>query len=111
MLADGFRRSEAEQALGGPVPGRDGAVERLGDDGVIGGLHHGAEQALALAMKIALGRRLPAQAAEQPRQLGLDRETISQMSSTERLLRNHNAASAARLKHHTVVIRPTWVDV
>ena len=35
-LADGFRRGISEQLFGGPVPAGDGAVERLGDDGVIG---------------------------------------------------------------------------
>ncbi len=34
--ADGLDRDVAEQALGGPVPAGDGAVERLGDDGIVG---------------------------------------------------------------------------
>ncbi len=35
-LADRFRRGISEQAFGGPVPAGDGAVERLGDDRVVG---------------------------------------------------------------------------
>ncbi len=35
-FADRFGGGEAEQLLGRPVPAGDGAVERLGDDGVVG---------------------------------------------------------------------------
>ena len=56
----------AEQLLGGPVPGGDGAVERLGDDGIVGGFDDGAEQPLALAVMVAFraacSRSAPTQA-------------------------------------------------
>src|SRR3954469_21526440 len=35
-LADRFRRLETEQAFGGAIPCGNRAVERLGDDGVVG---------------------------------------------------------------------------
>ena len=52
-LAGGFRRGVSEQAFGGRIPSRDGAVERQGDDGVVGRFDRGAEQPFALRMVIA----------------------------------------------------------
>src|SRR5262249_10262889 len=47
--ADRLLRGESEQALGPRVPARDGAVERVGDDGVLRRFDSGAEQALTIA--------------------------------------------------------------
>ena len=35
-FADGFGGGKSKQAFGGAVPAGDGAVKRLGDDGVVG---------------------------------------------------------------------------
>ena len=83
--ADRFDRNVAEQPLGGPVPRGDGAVERLGDDGVVGGFHHRAEKALALGVVAALGSRLPAQSFEQAGQLALQGDIVDQSTASTKL--------------------------
>ena len=72
--ADGFCRGVAEQALGGRTPAGDQAVERLGDDGVVGGFHGGREQALAPGMVLArgLGAQMLDHLALQRDRLGVD---------------------------------------
>src|SRR5207253_2160359 len=42
-LADRLGRRVAEELLGRPVPRRDGAVQRLADDRVVGRFHDGSE--------------------------------------------------------------------
>ena len=69
---------KSEQPFGGPVPAGDGAVERFGDDGVVGGFHDRAEQAFALGVVAALGSGLPAQFFEQAGQLGLQGDVVDQ---------------------------------
>ena len=83
--ADRFDRNVAEQPLGGPVPGGDGAVERFGDDGVVGGFDDRAEKALALGVVAALGSRLPAQFFEQPGQLTLQGDIVDQSTASTKL--------------------------
>ena len=78
MFADGFNRLISEQALGGRVPAGDDAVERFGDDGVVGGFDHRAEQTLALGMPLPLGGALAAQGVEQPRQSRLQTDILQQ---------------------------------
>ncbi|MGY4372017.1 hypothetical protein ACVW1A_008082 [Bradyrhizobium sp. LB1.3] len=53
-LADGLRGGIAEQMFGGLVPAGDDTVERLRDDGVIGGFDDGAVQGKALAVVVAI---------------------------------------------------------
>ena len=53
--AHGFRRAEPEQPFGGRIPAGDRAVERFGDDGVVGGFDRGAEQMLARGVVVAGG--------------------------------------------------------
>ena len=76
--AHGFDRNEPEQALGGAVPAGDDAVERFGDDGVVGGFHDRAEKTFALGVEAALGSRLAAQLFEQPGQLALQGDIVDQ---------------------------------
>ena len=78
VLADGFQSSISKQAFGGRVPRGDGAVKGLGDDGVVGRFDDGAEQPLSLGVTIPFGSGLPAQPAEQMRQLGLQRDVVDE---------------------------------
>ena len=77
-LADGFSRGITEQLFGGPVPGGDGAVERLGDDGVIGRFHDGAEQVFAIGIVIPLGVGLPTQPSHHSCHPGLQADEVDQ---------------------------------
>ncbi|MFK4673424.1 hypothetical protein ABIF37_005827 [Bradyrhizobium diazoefficiens] len=76
--ADRLVGGVAEDALGRAVPGRDGAVERLGDDGVVGGFDDGGEQPLALGVIVALGVRSALQRADHARGLRLEADILDQ---------------------------------
>ena len=75
---DRFVRGVAEQPLGGAVPAGDGAVERLGDDGVIGGFHHRAEQPFPHLVLVAGERGFAPHRPHQARHLRLQRDIVDQ---------------------------------
>ena len=55
VISHGFRRAVAVQALRRLVPSGDRAVERHGDDGVVGGFDRGTEEMLAFGVAVARG--------------------------------------------------------
>jgi len=57
--ACGFGRGESEQPFGGRIPARDDALQRFGDDGVMGGFDGRAEQTLAHGEPFTRGFRAP----------------------------------------------------
>src|SRR2546430_10617424 len=74
--AQRFGRREAEQAFGGSVPAGNGAVQQLGDDGIVRRFHDGAEEAIAFGSKVPFRGGLQTQRAEQAGQLRLQADIV-----------------------------------